>query len=228
MIKCFIVNKDLLIWPKKIVETCIKWGLEPIIVDNASTYPPLLEWYDTEPCKIYRLTYNGGHKVVFESGILSAEVKDDYYIVTDPDLEIWTLPDDTVIKLKEGFSKYPHAHKVGLAIKIDDMPDEYPLKKQVLIWETPFWQNYLGDDFYGAPLDTTFALYHTSRTTAHTISGIRTGGKYTVRHLPFYLTPDTLDDEIAYYMTNCNKAVSTQARYLAPMVEQYMRNKNER
>lgn len=226
-IPTFIINRDLLTWPKLQVEWMLARGLEPIIVDNNSSYQPLLDWYDTKPCEVVRLGYNGGHMVVFNSGLIQQRVKD-YYIITDPDLEVWTLPDDTIDKLLEGHKKFPAVHKVGLAIQIDDIPDEYPLKAQVGIWETPFWAAPLGNDFYDAALDTTFSLYHRDRSMGYTLNAVRTGGPYTVRHLPFYLTPQTMNDELAYYMTHCDKGVSTQARYLEPMVNEYLRKQNEK
>jgi hypothetical protein len=42
--------------------------VEPIIVDNASTYPPLLSWYETNPCKVIRLSINCGHRAPWEQG----------------------------------------------------------------------------------------------------------------------------------------------------------------
>ena len=200
--------------------------LEPIVLDNASTYPPLLEWYDTNPCRVIKLGFNYGHKCLWSSGLFQKEIKDaPYYILTDPDFDMSTCPLDIIDKLKEGLIKY-NQPKCGLAIKIDDLPDEYPLKQQVLIWETPFWSKPLENDFYSAPIDTTFALHDAKKCRSHMIGGIRTGGAYTVRHLPFYLTPENIDEEIAYYFDRCDKQVSSQARYLDEWIQQCYREKN--
>lgn len=226
MIKAFLINRDIWTWPKAMVSWMNQIPeLEPIIIDNASTYQPTLDWYDTNPCRIIRLDYNGGHKVLWTSGLFQKEVKEDYYIVTDPDFDMSTCPLDVVDKLKEGLIKY-NQPKCGLAIKIDDMPDEYPLKDQVLRWETGFWSKPLENDFYEAPIDTTFALHDSRKCRTHMIGGIRTGGDYTIRHLPFYLTPDNIDEEIAYYFEHCDKKVSSQARYLNDWVQEvYKENK---
>lgn len=230
MIKCFIINRDLWTWPQAMVEAInTKWGtqVEPIILDNASTAPNCLAWYDTNPCRVIRLSENYGHKVLWSSGLFHSEVKEDYYIVTDPDLDISHLPDDTIDKLISGLQKF-NTPKCGLAIQIDDLPDAYPLKEQVLIWETPFWQHSLGDDFYGAPLDTTFALHLTRDCRNHIIGGIRTGGAYTCKHLPFYITADNITEELAYYFDHSNKQVSSQAKHLNQWVQNcYLAGKNK-
>lgn len=214
-IKCFIINRNLLTWPKAMVEWMHRVpNLEPIILDNASDYAPLLDWYDTDPCRVIRFNDNYGHTVLWSSGIYLTELKDtEYFILTDPDLDMSTIPIDVIDKLKEGINKH-NVNKCGLAIRIDDIPNEYPLKDQVLFWENGFWNNYLEDDYYLAPVDTTFALHKTEKSRSYKIGGIRTGGNYTTRHLPFYLTPDTVTDEIDYYFCNCNKTISTQAKYL--------------
>ena len=52
-IPVIINNRNLLTWPKAMVRDLSKWeGIGDIyIVDNGSTYEPLLEWYATNPCK---------------------------------------------------------------------------------------------------------------------------------------------------------------------------------
>ena len=56
-IPVIINNRNLFTWPKAMVERIKEYdGVgEIIIVDNDSTYPPLLEWYATNPCRIERL-----------------------------------------------------------------------------------------------------------------------------------------------------------------------------
>jgi hypothetical protein len=59
-------------------------------------------------------------------------------------------------------------------------------------WEGRFWRNQIGstahgDPIYQAPIDTTFALYNKRyfRPEAH-LAGVRFGGRYTCKHLPWY------------------------------------------
>ena len=51
-----------LTYPKNMSEFLSDHGIEVILIDNNSTYPPLLEWYDKCPYKVHRLKENMGHK----------------------------------------------------------------------------------------------------------------------------------------------------------------------
>jgi hypothetical protein len=45
-IRVIINNRDMLSWPKAMLEYLENVpNIIPVIIDNASTYPPLLEWY---------------------------------------------------------------------------------------------------------------------------------------------------------------------------------------
>lgn len=201
-IKAFIINRNLLTWPKALVESLQqKWPdtIEPIIIDNASTYQPLLEWYETNPCRVIRLNQNYRHKALWTSGLFYSEVKEPYYIVTDPDIDISMVPDDTIDKMIEGVEKY-NQPKIGLALQIDDLPPESPNTAQILAWESEHWKKPLEDHFYSAGVDTTFSLCSTARNRSHSISGIRLGGPYTCKHIPYYLTPENVTPEYGYYL----------------------------
>lgn len=215
--KVFFIVRDIVSWLQPMIETCQKWNLEPIILDNNSSYKPLLEYYRQKPCRVIRFNQNFGNNVLYATGTLQQEVgPNERYILSDPDLMIDHLPDDTIEKFEYGLEKYS-VIKVGPAIQIDDMPDEYILKEQVLIWETPFWSNPLGEDYYNAPLDTTFALYKPG-INRHTIGGLRVGGAYTCKHMPFYLTPDNITDELAYYFSHCDRTKSSQGQYIGDWI----------
>lgn len=224
-IKTFIINRDLLTWPKAMVEWMANVPeIEPIILDNASTYQPLLDWYDTSPCRVIRFKENYGHKVLWTSGVFYKEIKDDeFFILTDPDLDLSKVPFDVVDKLKESLTKF-NLLKCGLAIEINDLPDGYPLKNQVMIWETPFWKNTLEEGLFNSPVDTTFALHDAKKSKTHSIGGARLAGEYTIRHLPFYMTEETLTEEFQYFCNNANND-STQARYLKEWINSCMENR---
>ena len=95
------------------------------IIDNNSTYPPLLEYYKDCSYPIYMLNKNIGHLAIWETGIYK-QFTDSYFAYTDSDLEIHPdCPDDFMEKFILLLKKYPKALKVGFSICIDDLPDCY-------------------------------------------------------------------------------------------------------
>ena len=83
------------------------------IIDNASTYPPLLEYYKTCPYTIFRLRNNVGYKAIWETGIYEM-FKNDYYVYTDSDLQIdESCPGDFMRRFVEILKMFPTCQKVG-------------------------------------------------------------------------------------------------------------------
>ena len=71
-IPVIINNRNLLTWPKAMVRDLSKWeGIGDIyIVDNGSTYEPLLDWYETKPCGVIYLNKNVGHQAPWLCGLV--------------------------------------------------------------------------------------------------------------------------------------------------------------
>jgi hypothetical protein len=201
-VNTFLINFNLLTWPKQMVEYLLDIPeIVPIILDNNSTYLPLLEWYDKNcPVRVIRFDKNWGHHVGWDTGVIFDlfDGHNPYYILSDPDLDLTNIPKDFLNVLISGFEKYHDCTKCGFGIKIDDLPKESPVYDLVPQWETRFWEKPLDDLYYDATLDTTFAVHSVERDHTGTI-GVRTGPPYITRHLPFYLTKENLTDEIRYY-----------------------------
>ncbi len=213
-IPIFIIMHDLLSWPRAMVEyLSLMPEALPILVDNASTYPPLLEYYESCPYEVIRLTENMGHHAPWAADLITSRAND-LYVVTDPDLDLSHVPLDMLVRLEAGLRAHPTVSKAGLSIEIKDIPFDFPKRKEVLGWETPFWERPVGERWYDAPLDTTFALYSIQKGWPGGFMGaIRAARPYTVRHLPFYLTPGNLTDEYRYYMEHASE-VSSSSQYL--------------
>lgn len=121
------------------------------IIDNKSTYKPLLEYYKSINHKVFYLDKNYGHLVFWKLDIFK-EYRKDFYVVTDPDLQIIDeCPDDFMSKFFEIAIKYPFVKKVGFSLKIDDLPDNNKMKRDVLKWEKKFYSTYIKKDncYYG-------------------------------------------------------------------------------
>ncbi len=172
------------------------------ILDNQSTYPPLLAWYETCPYEIIRLGRNIGYMAIWESDVYD-RFKRSFYVYTDSDVvPDEDCPEDFMKRFLEVLRKYPRCLKVGFGLRIDDLPDSFEQKQAVFANEQRFWTVPLGNDLYKAQIDTTFALYrpfcYGPAHDRHLM--IRTGAPYVARHLPWYVDSTNLSDEDLYYI----------------------------
>jgi hypothetical protein len=175
------------------------------IIDNASTYPPLLAYYKQCPYIVFRLTENVGHTAFWDTHI-HLWFKNRFYVLTDPDVVPVEECPATVLDHFYSLLQIHHGiTKVGFGLKIDDLPDHYQRKREVIEWETKYWSQYVGDDVYKAPIDTTFALYRPNTRYQQWDTTLRTGGIYQARHLPWYEDSEKPSDEEIYF-----KKVTTQ------------------
>lgn len=210
MTKTYIINFNRLTYLRDMVSWCLKNNLETIIVDNASDYEPLLEYYESRPCEIIRLPQNYGHGVMWYQ--MFDIPKNERFIVTDPDLDMSGVPADFLDVLNRGLDKYD-VPKCGLSLEIADLPDseEGRFIRKV---EGVFWTHPLDAMYFDAKCDTTFALYREGMN-YYTIDGIRTNRPYTARHYSWYYTDFNLlpEDEKHYYRT-ANGSASGKSRLM--------------
>lgn len=197
---------------------CIR-GVEPIIIDNASTYQPLLDWYANKnecPFRVIRLDANHGHHAPWHQGCVlwghthKAMFGSDVYAVTDPDLDFTGVPWDLFDVCIVGFREVPRAIKVGIGLRIDDIPEHANLR----VWqcEGSYWTRDACERFFYAPVDTTFALYRARTEHRYAmdlgVPTIRAKPPYVARHLPWYWRKDELNDEQQYYFEHANSSNS--------------------
>lgn len=194
----FIISRNRLLCLKAQIEAFTCRGYNNIvIVDNASTYPPLLKYYSTLSFKILRMKSNFGHTVLQSQGI-ARRVCRDYYAYTDPDIvPVEDCPDNFMEHFYSILQRYPY-DKAGFALKIDDLPNHYHQKQNVIEWENQFWINQKEPGMFEAPIDTTFALVRPRRTPVWSMA-IRTGFPYLARHTTWYLDPNNLPEDEEFY-----------------------------
>lgn len=174
------------------------------ILDNASTYPPLLEYYKSCKYEVVFLNKNVGYLALWQTDVYK-RFYSGYYIYTDPDVVmVDDCPDDFVELMYNLLQKYPYCMKVGLSLKIDDLPDYYHEKAKVLEWEKQFWKYEVENNVFEAPVDTTFALYRPFvKWGANSyIMQLRTGYPYQLHHLPWYSDMNNLTEEELFYKNN--------------------------
>lgn len=208
-IDVFIISYNRFTYLKSIVDWLENLGFKNIhIVDNNSTYPPLLEYLNKSKHDVVRLSHNYGHLVIWNSNKFDLIVKNKYYIVTDCDvLPMNECPNDIVEYFISILDKYKNITKVGFSLNIDDIPDHYIYKKNVLLWEKKFWEKKIKNNLYDAPIDTTFALYRPNIYPGNKKwwKSIRTGYPYSARHLPWYSNISEINKEEAYYQESLKK-----------------------
>lgn len=181
------------------------------ILDNGSTYPPLLAYYQelahTDGIMVYPLGQNMGHTALWDSSILEKLHIRTPYVYTDPDIiPVEDCPQDIVRRCFALLQQNPFCVKAGPGIVHHDLTFDQAAEKEE--WEKQFYRVPVGDDAYFAPLDTTFALYRNVR--HYTIyTSIRTAGTGMIRHLPWYYTEENLPADEDYYRQHVNSS-STQ------------------
>jgi hypothetical protein len=207
-IPVIINNRDLLTWPKAMVEKIKTYDSagDLIIVDNGSTYEPLLDWYNSKPCDIIYCK-NLGHKGPWLSGVVK-KLNSEYYVVSDPDLGLDTTPEDTLIYLAEKMNLLK-LDKIGLGLDWKLTGEDSPFYNHLMSYEGTRWGNSRIQDgiYLDISIDTTFALYkHKKRF----IGGASTGYPYTAKHYPWYFTSEEREDnsEFMYYLNHATLSSS--------------------
>ncbi|NQY28268.1 MAG: glycosyltransferase [Flavobacteriaceae bacterium] len=205
----YINNFNRLTFLKELIHSLEKRGYRNLVIlDNNSTYAPLLKFYESTPYKVIRFNKNYGYKSYWKSGLWLKNINK-YFAYTDSDLKISeACPDNFLEYFYELLIKYPEVHKVGFSLKIDDIPNCYKLKNKVINWESRYYEKELEKDLYLAPIDTTFALYRPFSKIGQKDGStpiVRVGGFYNAHHLPWYVDSKNLDEEELYYITSLTK-----------------------
>ncbi len=204
-IPIYINARNLLSTLEPMVEYLLKIpNAMPIIVDNASTYEPLIEYYEKRcPVRVIRSAVNGG-KFGWIPYLLDHQALGfKKYVVTDSDLNLEGIPLDVLDVLSRGLDEHPDALKVGLSLDLTSIPDAYHKSRDVKVWERQFWRKQEGQ-FWHAGIDTTFAM----RRAADPIDRgtverhLRADRPYTAIHWPWQWSPEVIQSnpEVQYYI----------------------------
>jgi hypothetical protein len=200
----FICAKDRNTMLKAVVDRLHEQGYDNLtIIDTGSTWPGMLEYLDACGVPVERVEVKVlPHRAIWSCGVLEKHgLVGKPYVYTDCDvMPDEGCPDDWCERLAGLLEKYPKYAKAGLGLRIDDLPVCYDKAQRVRGWEARFWSNPLEWEVYEAEIDTTLALYRGGQ--AGFALGIRTGGKYVARHLPWYSDTANLSREDIYYREN--------------------------
>ncbi|WP_455622289.1 glycosyltransferase family 2 protein [Parabacteroides sp.] len=191
---------------RKLIDALTARGYTNIyILDNASTYPPLLEYYKSCPFKVFNLQQNLGFKALWKSP-LRKRFCGDYYIYTDSDVvPADYCPADFIDYFLRELKRHPLARKIGFSLRIDNLPDCYAHKEKVIALEKRYYKHLSEKGLYRAPIDTTFALYRprVGLSRSRSAEAYRTAYPYQAEHLPWYSDSSNLPEEEQYYIAHC-------------------------
>ena len=228
----YIINFNRLTYLQQIITSLENYGLYNIhIIDNVSTYPPMLEYLQKTPYTVHYMPKNYGHMVFFKSDEFKQVRENEYYVLTDPDvIAIEDCPADFMDYFYQLLRQYPKYNKVGFSLKTDDVSCTPRAKELLTKWEGLFYKHRLNrfkPYIYSSSLDTTFAMYRPQKEWKNKsfYKAIRTGYPYEARHLPWYKDLDELNDEDKFYnQTDCGSGNWNSAEGLDKMYA-YLINK---
>jgi len=211
----FIINYNRLTLPKNMADYLADGtGVTPVIVDNNSDYPPLIEYYEKCPHIVERMNLNYGNCVLWTTGILDKYNIDGGFICTDPDLKIDHIPKDFLHVLQTGLDRWDWCDKCGFSLDIHDLPNR-DFSNHVKSVEKGYWTNFLDKGYYAAPIDTTFALFRTRR---HSFECIRADKPYCAKHMPWYWTKDNVPEDELYYINSISPDFNYWSKQLKDIV----------
>lgn len=240
IIPILINNRDLLDCTRAAVEFFLDIPDTTIVlVDQASTYGPLLDWYlDECPVRVHALEQNtgprGGQAVLNQviSKLPPSTVH--YWFAVEPDLDYSTLPKDFLYELIDGLQKFPQVQAAGLGLRIDDIPQLDGGEERFIVeTEAKFWADHPAGDL--PPEHPGFAAreamkkFHAEHPRwnlagcdmAGVLHRSNWNGDYTgvrstvhvVRHLPWYHTDANRPADFEYYLQHaCPRGTYYTAR----------------
>lgn len=167
-----------------------------ILLDNASTWPPLLEYLNASRHEVRWLGGNLGSHALWNAGMAP---RDERFVLTDCDIvpTEW-CPLDAMAHLHRLMDEHRRP-KVGLGLYLDDVPADMPSlgwERQLVSRETQTVVS--GCAVFDSLIDTTFALYEAG--SAFQYEALRTGHPYQARHMSAAWYPELFSEEDAYYL----------------------------
>src|SRR5882724_584499 len=206
--KIFITNFNNL---ERGFRQLVKWlqdsHFDITIIDNRSTYGPLLDYYTQHTCSKLRLFRHGDNLGPYAFWELELHKQQtERFIVTDPDVVPAEGCPRDLIQLMNWVMDNSDIGKVGPSLRIDNLPDHFKHKQDVLKWEQQFWDRpALGSPAYHADIDTTFAMYEPGSEVRNDKPCLRLAPPYSFEHIPWYEDSAAPNAERDYYLAHARK-----------------------
>lgn len=188
--------------------------IELVVLDMGSTWGPYLKYRDSLDVQVHRFPFGMGPRDLWVTGEL-AKLGSGGFFLSDGDINYSEVADDAAQKMIELSEKYPWIPKVGLALKITDLPPDFEANRlrdwAIIDWKVPWTKN-----VYLTGLDTTTAYYPRRDKTFYYRPGLRIAGKYQAIHYPWYERPENYDDETRFYTNLASANISSAQAGLMP------------
>jgi hypothetical protein len=206
-----VITRDRVTYAKRCVDALVDAGCSVHIVDHESTWPEMVEWLARVDFPVYHVPNEIPRKLWDWSGLRDIACSG-RYIVTDPDVVPQaSCPRDWVRHLHSVLDENPGWLKVGLGLRIDDLPDYYSQAEKVREWEQQYWNQPINNGaLFMAPVDTTLALYRSldACDQFRLVPALRTQRPYLARHLTWYEDDQNPTPEIRYYREHAEVGIS--------------------
>ncbi len=185
-----------------------------VIIDNGSSFPPLLAWLDRIErlgwCRVIRLGFNHGHLALWRKNLLAALDIRSEFVYTDPDVvPAASCPLDIVARLQRLLRDEPGIHRAGLGLDLGSIPHHYQHRNSVLAWERQFWLHPVTPTLFRAALDTTFALYRPGSCHDYALPTLRTGAASVALHEGWSIDSRSPSEEDRFYFGAADPAITS-------------------
>lgn len=225
MIPIYLKNRDThygVTMARQLLERDLLEAGRITIIDGGSTEPGLLDLYSelladypTDRLHVHFSGKNTGIHSLWNIPYKWEHEVEEFYVVTDSDLECDQLPRDTLQVLSQILRDAPEIIKAGLALRLDDLTAENSMHPDKIREEQEkFWQQRHPLEFQGrsleaweAHIDTTFGMYRKGKGWQGYAPSVRVAGEYAVRHLPWYYTPENVPVDFLYYLGGIDRSI---------------------
>lgn len=206
----FVITRDRVTYAARCVAALRRVGLEVVIVDHGSTWPPMRDWLaGLRGVDIWYCNNRHPRDLWAPGGVVERWTTPGLpFIVTDPDVVPDDgIPSDWVGWMRVTLDTFPALRKVGLGLRTDDLPEHYEHREAVRHWEARYQPiTTVGGvlapvaDGRGviADIDTTLAMYRWYEPFAIG-PAMRLSAPYVARHLTWYEDSANPTPEQAYY-----------------------------
>lgn len=190
------------------------------IVDNGSTYKPLIDFYDTllsdESIVVYKTGQN--NFIPNLQNFLKTHIGTgyDYYVISDPDIMPHpNTPPNFLEVFKTAIDNHKY-HRAGFNLITSDLPPYLNEREMIIGNEAELLKDrealtYGGHMGYKAPIDTTFCLYKTENGGWKApMDGADWGNclrLFSAFHLMWYVDENNINEELEYYFTHAKYRV---------------------